>query len=251
MLGKIEGILFVIDVPDLEIPIHRIEHLRTEGDVLDFRPPDAFQPHRPFAGAQSLTDHSEHRPPLEQGRPLDPKDDPQDVLAVEPVGTNFLEGELPCCDGFFGHRAVQEEWIGPLSREELQAFPVAAALVIHTKFDYVAVWQCAAALLRLCPAKRAVEDAFVGCNSKRASIGRNRYGTHPQPVNDRIGKKGGRAGVWKHIHDQDEMPRTLRTRKGIDVRNIDDWIGDGARPRDVIGHDVNLLCSRSECSSAT
>jgi len=51
VLEKIEGVLFVIDVPDLEIPIDDIEHLRTEADVLDFRPSDSFQPHRPFAGA--------------------------------------------------------------------------------------------------------------------------------------------------------------------------------------------------------
>ena len=149
VLGKIERVLFVIDVPDLEIPIHGIEHLRAETDVFDFRPPDPFQPYRAFAGAQSFADHGEHRPALEQGRPLDPEDDPQDILAVEPVGTDFLEGELPCRDGFFGHRAVEEEWIGPLSREDLQAFPSAAAFVIHTKCDYVAGWQRAAALLRL------------------------------------------------------------------------------------------------------
>ena len=43
-------------------------------------------------------------------------------------------------------------------------------------------------------------------------------------------------GVRKHVHDQDEMLRTLRTREGIDVRDIDDRIGDGARPGDVVGH---------------
>ena len=116
------------------------------------------------------------------------------------------------------------------------AFPFAAALVIRTKCDYVAARQRAAALLRLCAAKGAVENGFIGCNSKLASIGLNRYGTHPQPVNDRIGKNSGRAGVRKHVHDQDEMLRAFRTRKGIDVRNIDDRIGDGARPGDVIGH---------------
>ena len=127
-------------------------------------------------------DHSEHRSSLEQGRPLDPEDDSQDILAVEPVGTDFLEGELSCCDGSFGHRAIEEEWIGPLSREELQALPVAAALVIHAKCDDLAVWQLAAALLRrLCAAKRAVKDGFVGSQqqtrARRAQSIRNARAT--------------------------------------------------------------------------
>ncbi len=40
--GKIEGVLFVIDVSDLKIPIYLIEHLRAERDVLHFRPPNPF-----------------------------------------------------------------------------------------------------------------------------------------------------------------------------------------------------------------
>src|SRR5208283_3960122 len=113
VLEKIEGVLFIINVPDLEIPIHGIEDFRTEGNVLYFRPPNPFQSHRPLARAQSLADHSKHRPPLEQGPPLDPEDEPQDILAVEPVGTDFLEGELSCCDSPFGHRAVEKKWVGP------------------------------------------------------------------------------------------------------------------------------------------
>jgi hypothetical protein len=51
LLRKIEGVFFIIDVSDLKIPIHRIEDLRTQADVFDFRAPNAFQPHWPFSGA--------------------------------------------------------------------------------------------------------------------------------------------------------------------------------------------------------
>src|ERR1700730_6838815 len=161
VLEEIEGIFFVVDVSDFEIPVHGVKDLGTEGDVLDFRPPDAFQSHRPSAGAQGFTDHRKHRPALEQGRPLDPKDDAQDILAVEPVGTDFLESELPCSDGSFGHRTVQEEWIGPLSGEDLHAFGLDATLIIHRECDYVARWQRTSALLRLGAAKGAVKSGFI------------------------------------------------------------------------------------------
>ncbi len=56
VLGKVEGVFIVVQVANLEIPINRIEYLRTESDILDFRPANAFQTDRPFARRQSLTD---------------------------------------------------------------------------------------------------------------------------------------------------------------------------------------------------
>src|SRR5438445_4727492 len=74
VLGKVEGVFIVVQVANLEVPINRIEYLRAEADVLDFRPADSFQPDRPFAGRHSLADDSEHWPALEYGRPVDGKD---------------------------------------------------------------------------------------------------------------------------------------------------------------------------------
>ena len=70
VLGKIEGVFIIVQVANLEIPINRIEYLRTESDILDFRPANPFQPDRPFAGRQSLADYGEHRPALKQSFPL-------------------------------------------------------------------------------------------------------------------------------------------------------------------------------------
>src|SRR6476660_8428729 len=80
----------------------------------------------------------------------------------------------------------------------------------------------------------AIESEFISPNGERASVGRDRHGTHTQAVYDRIGKNGGWTGVRKHIHDQDEMLRTPGT--GKDVRYISDRVGDRARSRDVVRH---------------
>src|SRR6266481_8891599 len=87
VLGKIEGVFIVVQVANLEIPIDRIEYLRAEADILDFRPADSFQPYRPFSGRQSLADDSEHRPTLKHSRPLDCQHNCQKILAVESVRT--------------------------------------------------------------------------------------------------------------------------------------------------------------------
>ena len=119
VLGKVEGVFIVVQVANLEIPINRIEYLRTESDILDFRPANPFQPDRPFAGRQSLADDSEHRPALKQSCPLDSQHNSQDILAVESVGTDLLERELSGREGLCGHRTVKEERIGPLSCEDM------------------------------------------------------------------------------------------------------------------------------------
>src|SRR6266849_2006372 len=71
VLGKVEGVFIVVQVANLEIPINRIEYLRTESHILDFRPANPFQPDRPFVGRQSLGDYGEQRPALKQSRPLE------------------------------------------------------------------------------------------------------------------------------------------------------------------------------------
>ena len=237
MLGEVEGVLIVVEVPDLEIPIDGVKHLRTEGDVLHLRAPHPLQAHWPLAGAESLADHGEHRSTLEQGRPLDPEDDGQDILAVEPVGPDFLEGELLGDDGLLRHRAVEEEWIGALSHEELKRFVFTADLLVHPKFEHLARWQGAAALLRwLRATEREVDHRLIGGDNERAPSGINRGRTHAEPIDDCVGEESGWTGVRKHVHDQDEMPRTLGTGEGVDVRDVGDRVGDGARAGDVVGH---------------
>src|SRR5258708_3481056 len=70
VLGEVEGVFIVVQVANLEIPINGIEYLRTESDILDFRPANPFQPNRPLAGRNSLGDDGEQRPALKQSRPL-------------------------------------------------------------------------------------------------------------------------------------------------------------------------------------
>src|SRR5712664_2509422 len=126
----------------------------------------------------------------------------------------------------------------------MQAFPSGAVLVVHMKWNGLPVWHRAAALLYWLSAalrtgrniERAIESEFIGSDGERASVGRDRYGTHAEPVGDSVGKTGGRTGVRKHIHDQDEMPRALGTGEGEDVRDISDWVGDRARSGDVVRH---------------
>src|SRR6266850_4387455 len=126
----------------------------------------------------------------------------------------------------------------------MQAFPSAAVLVVHVKWNGLPVCHRAAALLYWLSAalrsgrniERAIESAFIGSDGERASVGRVRYGTHAEPVDDSVGKTGGRTGVRKHIHDQDEMPRALGTREREDVRDVSDWVGDSARSGDVVRH---------------
>src|SRR6266478_7211797 len=84
--------------------------------------------------------------------------------------------------------------------------------------------------------EREIESEFISSDGKSAFAGRHRNGTDSQPIDDRVGKNGGRTGVRKHIHDQDEMPRTLRTGECKDVRDVGDWIGDGVRSGDVVRH---------------
>src|SRR5258708_28020604 len=70
ILRKVERVFVVVHVANLEIPIDPIEDFSADGDVLDFRPADAFQPGRPFAGRQTLADYSEKRPAPEHDCPL-------------------------------------------------------------------------------------------------------------------------------------------------------------------------------------
>src|SRR5207245_7272931 len=121
VLGKVEGVFIVVQVANLEIPIDRIEYLGTESDILDFRPANPFQPDRSFAGRQSLADDSEHGPALEQSCPLDFQHNSQNILTVESVRTDLLECELSRRQGLCSHRTVEEERIGPLSREDMHA----------------------------------------------------------------------------------------------------------------------------------
>src|SRR5258705_3678635 len=118
-LGKVEGVFIVVQVANLKIPINRIENLGTESDILDFRPANPLQTDRPFAGRQSLADDSEHGPALEQSCPLDFQHNSQNILAVESIGTDLLERELSRRESLCGHRTVEEERIGPLSREDM------------------------------------------------------------------------------------------------------------------------------------
>src|SRR5258705_13906105 len=127
----------------------------------------------------------------------------------------------------------------------MQAFDITAVLVVHMKENGLAVWHPAAALLYWLPfairtsrhIERAIESEFISPNGERSSVGRDRYGTHPQPVYNGVGKAGGRSGVRKDIHDQNEMLWTLGTRKGKHVRDISDRVGDRARSRDVVRHE--------------
>src|SRR5258708_30908848 len=131
VLGDVEGVFIVVQVANLEIPIDLIEYLRAEANILDFRPADAFQPDRPFAGRQSLANDSEHRSALKHSRPLDCQDNCQDILAVESVRTDWLETVLSCRGGLCRHRTLQEEPFRSRSCEYMQAFPPAAGLFSH------------------------------------------------------------------------------------------------------------------------
>src|SRR6266481_1783571 len=119
----------------------------------------------------------------------------------------------------------------------MQTFATAPVLIVHAKENGLAVWHRALALLYWLSfairasrhSERAIESEFISPNGERASVGRDRYRTHTQPVYDRIGKNGGWTGVRKHIHDQNEMLRTLGTGKGKDVRDVSDWVCDSAR----------------------
>src|SRR5258705_8424263 len=64
VLGQVEGVFIVVQIANLEVPVDRIEDLRTEAHILDFRAADAFQSYRPLAGCHSLTDDSKQRPAL-------------------------------------------------------------------------------------------------------------------------------------------------------------------------------------------
>ena len=141
-------------------------------------------------------------------------------------------------DGLLSHRTVKEKWIRPLSGENIHAFPLAAVLVVQAEQNGLTVRHRATALLHWFCApvrtnrdiERAIEGEFIGADGECASVGCDRYGAHAEPVYDRVGKKGRRTGVRKHIHNQNEMPRTLGTGEGIDVRDVSNRVGDGAGP---------------------
>src|SRR6266849_5592176 len=222
ILGEAESVFVVVHVANLEIAIDLIEYFGAEADVLDFRPADACQPRLALAGRQSLADDCEHRPALQQSCPLDSEDNSEDILSVQSVGTDRLERQLSCRDGLSRHRTVKEERIRPLSRKDMQSFRFAAVFIIDTKRNGFAVRHCAAALLETLSRyiKRAIEGELFGPHCESAFVRRNRCGSHTQSVCDRIRKKGGRTSVRKYIQDQDEMPRTLRTGKSVDVGDV-------------------------------
>src|ERR1700676_1104969 len=72
---KFEGVFAVVEVANFQISIDLIEHLPAQRNVLDLRATDPLYPDRPLAGREGLTSNGEHRSALEQGLPLDFKND--------------------------------------------------------------------------------------------------------------------------------------------------------------------------------
>src|SRR5260221_10912957 len=120
----------------------------------------------------------------------------------------------------------------------------AAVLVVHAKRNDLAVrhgaatflYWLAAAVRRGRDIERAVERHFIGADRERAWVRRDGGGTHTRPVYDRVGKTGGRTGVGKHVHDDDEVSRTGGAGKGKDISDVNDRVGDRARSGNVVRH---------------
>src|SRR5271169_1489027 len=83
VLGKVEGVFVVVEIANLQIPIDLIERLGAQGDVLDFRPANSFQPDLPFTRRQRFADNRKHRAALEKFCPFDIECNSKDIFAIE------------------------------------------------------------------------------------------------------------------------------------------------------------------------
>src|ERR687885_2255398 len=62
VLAEVEGVLQVVQVPDLEVAVDRVELPGGHDDVLDLRAADALQPDGQFARGDRLGDDGKKRP---------------------------------------------------------------------------------------------------------------------------------------------------------------------------------------------
>ena len=119
---EVECVLHVVEVADLEVPVHLIELLRRQHHVLHLRAPDAFDANVELAARERLGDDAEQRRAVEKGG-VEFDHEAEDVLAVEEDRPRIGERQPFGCDRLQCRGGVHDERVPSRAGEDANAVP--------------------------------------------------------------------------------------------------------------------------------
>ena len=236
---EVERVLHVVEVADLEVPVHRIELLRRQHEVLDLGSPDALDPDVELAARERFSDDADERRTAQE-RGVDLDHEAEDVLAVHVDRPVIGELHLAGRDRLERRGRVHDERIPARAGEDANAVAGAALRVVHAERDGLARRGGAGALLlgalRAVVADRgrehAVEDELLLAGGERRRVaGRAcREGAQPEAIEQSVGEQVIGLRERKRVHHEHEMSGPLRARKRVDVGDVGDRVGERSRP---------------------
>ena len=234
-----ERVLHVVEVADLEVPVHLIELLRRQHHVLHLGTPHAFDPHVELpAGERLRHDADQLRSAQQIAVHLD--DEAQDVLAVEEDRTGIGERQFARGDRGQRRTGIHDERIPARPGEDAHAVPRAALLVVHRERNGLAGRGDAGAfLLHALPTggcrrrrEEAVEDEFLRGDGEGDGVGLRSLDQRAksEAVDQPVGQPIPGLGEGEGVHREHEVPRSFRAGERVDVRDVRDRFGQGSRP---------------------
>ena len=243
-----ERVLHVVQVADLQIPVHRVELLRGEHHVLHLGAAHSFDPDVERSPGERLGDDADE-PPVREEAGVDLDDDAEHVLAVQEDRAGIGESELVGSDRRQGGSSIHDERIPPRPGEDPQATPGATLRIVDAEGDRLSRRTDAGALLlrgrRVLGAARSGledtvdDDLLVSWHEPPPGVVRGRpvERSQPEAVQQPVGEHVGRPGHRQGVQDQHETPRLLGARERVHVRDVRDRVRQGTWPGDVVRHD--------------
>ena len=145
-LRELKRILHVVEVPDLEISIDRVELLRSQHHVLHLGPPNPLDPNVERPACQRLCNQTDQFGAAQE-RAVDLDDEAEDVLAIEIDRARIGELQLPGRDRLQRRGSIHHERIPADPGEHVNAVRCSAVHVVDAEFDRLASRRGARAVL--------------------------------------------------------------------------------------------------------
>ena len=242
-LGEVERVLHVVEVADLEVAVHRIELLRRQHQVLHLRPADPLDPHRELAPRQRLGDHPDELYTVQELRAVDLDDEAEDVLSVHVDRARIGERELAGRDRLQRRRRVHDERIPARAGKHTHAVPDPPCSSSTRK---ATVSPAGVVQTPSCPRPSPRRDRrrrsrtrtrprrLRTAQDRPTAAGRER--AQPEAVDEPVREQRRGLGERQRVLHEHQMPRPLRARKRVHVRDVRDRLRQRPRSRDVIRH---------------
>jgi hypothetical protein len=212
---------------------------RRQHQVLHLRATDALDAHVERAACQGLGDNADKLRAVQQSC-VDLDDEAEDVLSVEEDRARVGERELSRRDRLERRGGVHDERIPARAGEGPDAASRPAVFVVDPEcHGFACRGRAGPFLLEFLAAvdmhmvgEDAVEDELLGVRRERCLTIRRRCGqwAQPKPVDQTVRERVGRLGEGERVHDHHEPARSLWGRERVDVGDVGDRIGQGARP---------------------